>query len=124
MYWIMDESAKQIFKMKFAKLTMVLNGIFLIAALAILAAFGVIPIYSYPIAAICGAGAILLALYFRTAYKRDKEWLQAQDDETGTGKESGTASDAGDAGNAGDAAGAANTASATEGGIPEGERDA
>lgn len=68
--------------MKFAKLTMVLNGIFLLAALAILAAFGVIPIYSYQIAGICGVGAIVLALYFRTAYRKDKEWLLAQDDTT------------------------------------------
>ncbi|GAB7016471.1 hypothetical protein [Methanogenium cariaci] len=77
----MDESAKQVFKMKFAKLTMVLNGIFLLAALAILAAFRVIPVYSYLIAGICGAGAIVLALYFRSAYQSDKEWLMAQGDE-------------------------------------------
>ena len=82
MLWIMDESAKQIFKMKFAKLTMVLNGIFLLAALAILAAFGVIPVYSYQIAGICGLGAVLLALYFRSAYRKDKDWLMAQEDAT------------------------------------------
>ena len=69
--------------MKFAKLTMVLNAIFLLAALSILAAFKVIPIYSYQIAAICGAGAIVLALYFRKAYKRDKEWLMTQEDTSG-----------------------------------------
>lgn len=79
----MDESAKQIFKMKFAKLTMVLNAIFLLAALSILAAFRVIPVYSYQIAAICGVGAIVLALYFRNAYKSDREWLMAQDDTSG-----------------------------------------
>ena len=82
MLWIMDESAKQIFKMKFAKLTMVLNGIFLLAALAILAAFGVIPVYSYQIAGICGLGAVVLALYFRSAYQKDKDWLMAQEDTT------------------------------------------
>ncbi len=79
----MDESAKQIFNMKFAKLTLVLNAIFLLAALAILAAFRVIPIYSHQIAAICGIGAISLALYFRKAYKSDKEWLMAQDETHG-----------------------------------------
>ena len=77
----MNESAKQIFGMKFAKLTLVLNAIFLLAALCILAAFRVIPVYSYQIAAICGVGAIVLALYFMTAYRRDKEWLMAQDNE-------------------------------------------
>ena len=87
----MDESAKQIFKMKFAKLTMVLNGIFLLAALSILAAFRVIPVYSYLIAGICGVGAIVLALYFRTAYRKDKEWLMAQDDETKKAEQSGNA---------------------------------
>lgn len=127
MYWIMDESAKQIFKMKFAKLTMVLNGIFLLAALAILAAFGVIPIYSYPIAAICGAGAILLALYFRSAYQKDKAWLMAQDSEKETGNDSGTASGAGDAGNAASTSKAVNADSAVNAagdGTPEGESDA
>ncbi|MDE4908586.1 hypothetical protein L0665_08210 [Methanogenium marinum] len=88
----MDESAKQIFRMKFAKLTMVLNGIFLLAALSILAAFRVIPVYSYQIAGICGVGAIVLALYFRTAYQSDKEWLMAQDKEAGKpGEPSGSA---------------------------------
>ena len=98
----MDESAKQIFKMKFAKLTMVLNGIFLLAALAILAAFGVIPIYSYQIAGICGVGAIVLALYFRSAYRKDKEWLMAQDDENNTRRESGTEGTAGTVDNTGE----------------------
>ena len=97
MLWLMDESAKQVFKMKFAKLTMVLNGIFLLAALAILAAFGVIPIYSYLIAGICGAGAIVLALYFRTAYRKDKEWLMAQDDENGKPGQSGNGGNSGNA---------------------------
>ena len=77
----MDESAKQIFGMKFAKLTFILNIIFLLAALCILAALRVIPVYSYQIAAICGVGAIVLALYFWTAYRSDKEWLTAQDNE-------------------------------------------
>ncbi len=79
----MDESAKQILKMKFAKLTMVLNGIFFLAALSILSAFRVIPVYSYQIAAITGLGAIVLALYFRKAYKSDREWLMAQEDTSG-----------------------------------------
>ncbi|KAF1074947.1 hypothetical protein [Methanogenium sp. MK-MG] len=87
----MDESAKQVFKMKFAKLTMVLNGIFLLAALAILAAFRVIPVYSYLIAGICGAGAIVLALYFRSAYRSDRKWLMAQGDEPGKPEQPGNA---------------------------------
>ena len=133
MYWIMDEPAKQIFKMKFAKLTMVLNGIFLLAALAILAAFGVIPIYSYPIAAICGAGAILLALYFRSAYRKDKEWLMAQDSEKGTQSErseqseqseSATGSDAGVAVDADTVANATNATGSGKTGTSEGESDA
>ena len=87
----MNESAKQIFGMKFAKLTFILNIIFLLAALCILAALRVIPVYSYQIAGICGVGAIVLALYFRTAYKRDREWLMAQDDGPVKTEQSGTA---------------------------------
>jgi uncharacterized membrane protein len=87
----MNESAKQIFGMKFAKLTLILNAIFLLTALCILAAFRVIPIYSYQIAGVCGVGAIVLALYFRTAYRRDKEWLMAQDDGPVKTEQSGTA---------------------------------
>lgn len=77
--------------MKFAKLTLILNAIFLLTALCILAAFRVIPIYSYQIAGICGVGAIVLALYFMTAYKRDKDWLMAQDDGPVKTEQSGTA---------------------------------
>jgi len=77
--------------MKFAKLTLILNAIFLLTALCILAAFRVIPIYSYQIAGVCGVGAIVLALYFRTAYRRDKEWLMAQDDGPVKTEQSGTA---------------------------------
>ena len=79
----MDESAKQIFKMKFAKLTMVLNAIFFLAALSILATFLEITSYSHYIAVIFGVSAILLALYFRKAYMNDKKWLMAQDDTSG-----------------------------------------
>jgi hypothetical protein len=75
----MDDSAKQIFKMKFAKLTIMLNVIILLAALSVIAFFGVIPFYSMPIAAVCAISAILLSLFFKRHYKRDKNWLMSQD---------------------------------------------
>jgi uncharacterized membrane protein len=75
----MDDSAKQIFKMKFAKLTIMLNVIILLAALSVIALFGVIPFYSMTIAAVCAISAILLSLVFKRHYERDKSWLMSQD---------------------------------------------
>ena len=75
----MDDSAKQIFKMKFAKLTIMLNVIILLAALSVIPFFGVIPFYSMTIAAVCAVSAILLSLVFKRHYERDKSWLMSQD---------------------------------------------
>ncbi|WOF16694.1 hypothetical protein F1737_08330 [Methanoplanus sp. FWC-SCC4] len=76
----MNESAKKTFKMKFAKLTMMLNAILLLAALSVLAFFGLIPIYSIQIAAICAILCIILIVLFRKHYLADKAWLNEQDD--------------------------------------------
>jgi len=75
----MDDSAKQIFKMKFAKLTIMLNVIILLASLSVIAFFGVIPFYSMIIAAVCAVSAVLLAIIFKRHYERDKSWLMSQD---------------------------------------------
>ncbi|WFN36193.1 hypothetical protein L1994_08550 [Methanomicrobium antiquum] len=76
----MDDSANRIFKMKFAKLTMMLNAIIFLAAIAILAFFGLIPIYSIQIAAICAVIVLVLSVLFVKHYKRDKAWLHEQED--------------------------------------------
>ncbi|MDD4299226.1 MAG: hypothetical protein PHO78_01065 [Methanomicrobium sp.] len=76
----MEESAKRILKMKFAKLTMMLNGIFFLAALAILAFFGLIPIFSLQIAGVCTVITGILVILFIKHYRQDKAWLEAQKD--------------------------------------------
>ena len=76
----MDDSANRIFKMKFAKLTMMLNAIILLVAISILAFFGLIPFYSLLISAICAILAVVLIFLFIRHYKRDKAWLYEQQD--------------------------------------------
>lgn len=75
----MNPSAEKIFKMKFAKLTIMLNVIIILFAVAIVAFFGLIPIYSTAIGAICLIVAIVMSVLFRSHYIRDKAWLMAQD---------------------------------------------
>ncbi|MBN2733702.1 MAG: hypothetical protein JXQ82_02445 [Methanomicrobiaceae archaeon] len=76
----MNASAERTLKMKFAKLTMMLNAIFLLVALSILAFFGLIPFYSLGISAICGILAVVLIILFIKHYKQDKAWLGEQED--------------------------------------------
>ena len=76
----MNASAERTLKMKFAKLTMMLNGIFFLAALSILAFFGLIPFYSLQISAICAIVAVVLIVLFIRHYKNDKAWLSEQED--------------------------------------------
>jgi len=75
----MDNATEQLFRMKFIKLAVVLNVFILLLAFSALAFGGIIPFYSVPIGIICLVGAIVLGVYFRTAYRKDKEWLMAQD---------------------------------------------
>jgi hypothetical protein len=77
----MDDASRKKLTYKFAKLTVVLDGVFLFAAIAILAAAGVIPVYSIPIAVIFGLASIVLAVYFVGAYRRDKAWLASVPDD-------------------------------------------
>ena len=77
----MDDASRQTLKFKFAKLTMVLNGVFLFAAIAILAIAGIIPVYRIPVAVVFGLAAIGLAVYFVVAYRRDKAWLASVPDD-------------------------------------------
>ncbi|MBP2133797.1 membrane protein implicated in regulation of membrane protease activity [Methanomicrobium sp. W14] len=66
--------------MKFAKLTMMLNAVFLLVAISILAFFGLIPVFSIQISAICAVLAVITALMFRKHYRQDKAWLNEQED--------------------------------------------
>lgn len=75
----MNPSAEKTFKMKFAKLTIMLNVIIILAAIAVLALFGLIPIYSTEIGITCLAVAAVMAFIFRSHYIKDKVWLSEQD---------------------------------------------
>lgn len=75
----MNPSAEKIFKMKFAKLTIMLNVIIIFFALAILAFFGLIPVYSTAIGIICLLVAVVMSVLFRSHYIRDKAWLMEQE---------------------------------------------
>ena len=65
--------------MKFTKLAMMLNFMVLLVAIGILALFGLIPFYSIQIAVACFVFAGVIGYLFAKHYKRDKEWLMAQD---------------------------------------------
>ena len=75
----MDPSAEKIFKMKFAKLTIMLNVVILLVAIAIIAFFGLIPVYSTAIGIVCLVLAAVMAVLFRSHYRKDKAWLMEQD---------------------------------------------
>jgi len=74
----MDEATLKVFKMKFVKLTVILNIVIFLAALTIIAAAGIIPVYSLEIAVACAIGTLLSALYFRKEYMTEKAWLDTQ----------------------------------------------
>ncbi|MBN1432748.1 MAG: hypothetical protein JW931_08230 [Methanomicrobiaceae archaeon] len=75
----MNPSAEKIFKMKFAKLTIMLNVIIILVAVAMLAFFGLIPVYSMAICIACLVLAVVLSLLFRSHYIKDKAWLMEQE---------------------------------------------
>jgi hypothetical protein len=75
----MNPSAERIFKMKFAKLTIMLNVIIIFVAIAIVAFFGLIPFYSTAIGIIFLIVAVVMAVLFRNHYVRDKAWLMEQE---------------------------------------------
>jgi protein-S-isoprenylcysteine O-methyltransferase Ste14 len=84
---MMEEATLQVFKMKFIKLTVLLNIIVLLVALAAVAAFkfhnvfGTSPSYDLPAAFGFLLAAAVLALYFRSQYAREKAWLDEHADE-------------------------------------------
>jgi hypothetical protein len=80
----MDELAREDFKARFIKLTLLLNAMVLLVAIG---AFVLIRFHSPPfIAAGLGllAGAVITYMYFSRFYHETKEWLEAH---TGNGTE-------------------------------------
>jgi uncharacterized membrane protein len=80
----MDERARETFKLRFIKLTLLLNAIVLFVAVG---AFILIIVHS-PLGIVAGLGllaaAVIIFAYFSRLYHETKEWLEAH---TGTGAE-------------------------------------
>lgn len=74
----MDEATRQVFKLKFIKLTVLLDVIVLLAAFSILAFFLLGPELNLLVSVLLAALAIGLGVYFWRSYRRDKAWLKAQ----------------------------------------------
>jgi uncharacterized integral membrane protein len=83
---MMDEATQQVFKLKFMKLTVLLNIIVLLVAFAAMAffkfsdVFGVSPSYNLPAGLGFLLAAVLLSLYFVRQYRIEKAWLEEQQD--------------------------------------------
>ncbi|HMK15619.1 MAG TPA: hypothetical protein VK450_01725 [Methanomicrobiales archaeon] len=80
----MDERARETFKIRFIKLTLLLNAIVLSVAIG---AF-VLLVFHSPLGIAIGLGllaaGVILYMYFSRFYQETKEWLEAN---TGTGPE-------------------------------------
>ncbi len=77
----MDEATKQEFKLKFIKLTVLLDVVVLLAAFSALAFFLLGPELNLLVSGLLAFVAIALAAYFWRSYQRDKAWLRAQSKE-------------------------------------------
>jgi uncharacterized membrane protein YjjB (DUF3815 family) len=73
---MMDDARRQVFKWKFARLTLLLNIIVLLVAGAVLAIFMLPPGMNLPIAAVLAVAAAGVAIYFMRLYRTTKEWLE------------------------------------------------
>jgi len=78
----MDNLTKQRFKWKFYKLTVLLNVIVLLAALALILAFLAPPAFRLALSAAFIVLALVTGLYFRKKYLETKEWLDKYGMET------------------------------------------
>ena len=74
----MDEATRQAFKLKFIKLTVLLDVVVLLAAFSFLAFFLLGPELNLIVSLLLAAVTIALAAYFWRSYKRDKTWLKEQ----------------------------------------------
>jgi hypothetical protein len=81
----MDERAREDFKLRFIKLTLLLNAVILLIAIG---AFILVFFRGSPVGIAAGLGllaaGIMLYLYFSRFYQQTKEWLEVN---AGTGPE-------------------------------------
>ena len=73
----MDDATRERFKWKFYKLTLILNVVILLYALAVIALF-MAKGYAVPLFVAFLVVASVLAFVFMRQYRRDKAWLMAQ----------------------------------------------
>jgi uncharacterized MnhB-related membrane protein len=82
----MDEGARQVLKMKFIKLAMLLNVVIITAALTVVMYFkfsditGQSPDLNLPVAAVFAVLTVVLTLIFWRNYQADRNWLNEQPD--------------------------------------------
>jgi len=74
----MDEATKGRFKWKFYKLTLVLNVIILLAALAVIALFLAPFGLNIPLSLVFFIAAVGLSALFMRMYRVEKAWLDSQ----------------------------------------------
>ena len=74
----MDERAKEKFKWKFYKLTLILNVIILLAALGVIALFIAPFDMNIPFSVVFFIAAAALAVLFMRMYRVEKAWLNSQ----------------------------------------------
>ena len=72
---MMDETAKEQFKWKFYKLSILLNVIILLVALIVISVFLVPDPYRIPAIVIMAVLAIVLSWIFIADYRQTKAWL-------------------------------------------------
>lgn len=75
---MMDEATLKEFKVKFVKLTIILNIIILLIALAIIAFFILGEGLNTLVGGLLFICAMLLSVYFWRSYKAEKRWLDEQ----------------------------------------------
>lgn len=71
----MDDSSKEQFRWRFWHLTVILNGVILFYALAVIAVFLFPKHVQIPGAVICLILAVILTIIFRKNYLKTKAWL-------------------------------------------------
>jgi Ca2+/Na+ antiporter len=75
---MMDEATLKEFKVKFVKLTIILNIIILLIALAIIAFFVLGEELNILVGGLLFTCAVLVSAYFWRSYKAEKRWLDEQ----------------------------------------------
>jgi hypothetical protein len=74
----MDDATLGVFKLKFIKLTIILNFVLLLFAFAVITYFKIIPGLNLPVSLLFAVAGLVLLAYFWKSYKKEKQWLHEQ----------------------------------------------